>query len=253
MSRKTQFGTIIWHDLLTHTAAQVKDFYAELLGWDYQIEHATDCAWTSGEADYLLIMAQEEAHGGIVSVAQAQPAYWLGYVCVEQVDTVMQKAIHLGASIHREPFDVPGVGRNAVIRDPLGALIGLTTPTHLYPPPKGTFLMDVLVTLDIDFAKQFYTKLFGWQAKDIESDRRGQYSLFKTADATRPVGTVLRSPAHFSPAVWVPMMATTDRQAALTRALSLGANTIDDIPDTAPDIILTDPTGARFGLSAIGS
>ena len=113
--------------------------------------------------------------------------------------------------------------------------------------------MDVLVTLDIDFAKQFYTKLFGWQAKDIESDRRGQYSLFKTADATRPVGTVLRSPAHFSPAVWVPMMATTDRQAALTRALSLGANTIDDIPDTAPDIILTDPTGARFGLSAIGS
>jgi len=55
-------------------------------------------------------------------------AQWLGYVTVEDVDATAAKAAKLGGLIAMPPFDVPDVGRIAVLKDPQGAAIGLFKP-----------------------------------------------------------------------------------------------------------------------------
>ncbi|MEO1069042.1 MAG: VOC family protein, partial [Cyanobacteria bacterium J06638_6] len=142
MASQSQMGQIVWHDLLTADIATAMGFYAELLGWEYQIEHASNFVWKPGAADYPLILAHGEAHGGFVDGGKDQPSRWLAYVRVKNVDMAVATAQTLGATVDRAPFDVPGVGRNAVIRDPQGAVICPTVPTHNFPPPAGTFLWD---------------------------------------------------------------------------------------------------------------
>jgi predicted enzyme related to lactoylglutathione lyase len=61
------------------------------------------------------------------------PAHWLAYVTVEAVDETAARAASLGGRIVALPFDVPGVGRVAVLVDPLGATIGLFKPPSSKP------------------------------------------------------------------------------------------------------------------------
>jgi predicted enzyme related to lactoylglutathione lyase len=44
------------------------------------------------------------------------------------VDARLKKAVAGGASVIREPFDVEGVGRIAILREPGGAAVGWMTP-----------------------------------------------------------------------------------------------------------------------------
>ena len=52
----------------------------------------------------------------------------MSYLAVDNVDARLKKAVAAGAEICREPFDVPGVGRIAILKEPGGAMIGWMTP-----------------------------------------------------------------------------------------------------------------------------
>lgn len=84
------------------------------------------------------------------------------YVRVDDVDATVTRACSLGATMAWEPFDVPGVGRNAVLRDPTGALVCPHMPTHTFPAPSGVFVGDILLTDDVPSVQAFYWELFGW-------------------------------------------------------------------------------------------
>jgi uncharacterized protein len=47
---------------------------------------------------------------------------------VDDVDARLRRAVAAGATALREPFDIPGVGRIAILRDAAGAVIGFITP-----------------------------------------------------------------------------------------------------------------------------
>jgi len=47
------------------------------------------------------------------------------YVHVTDVDAITAKARQLGGTIHREPTDIPNIGRFAVLADPTGAVFGI--------------------------------------------------------------------------------------------------------------------------------
>ena len=53
------------------------------------------------------------------------PTFWLCYVVVADADASLAKVVELGGKILAPVMPVPGVGRIAVIQDPLGAVIGL--------------------------------------------------------------------------------------------------------------------------------
>ena len=58
----------------------------------------------------------------------AVPENWLPYLAVDDVDAGLKAAKAAGAKVIREPFDVPTVGRIAIIQAPGGATIAWITP-----------------------------------------------------------------------------------------------------------------------------
>jgi predicted enzyme related to lactoylglutathione lyase len=52
------------------------------------------------------------------------------YIAVTDVDAACSTAGKSGGAVLKAPFDVPGVGRIAMIKDPAGAVVGLITPAQ---------------------------------------------------------------------------------------------------------------------------
>lgn len=119
-------GHFHWNELMTRDAEKAKDFYAKTVGW------------TFGDMDmgdgltYWLAMVGDVPVGGIFTMAgpefEGAPEHWMSYLAVDDIDAVIEKARQNGATIMREPFDVPGVGRIAMLMEPGGAMIGWMTP-----------------------------------------------------------------------------------------------------------------------------
>ena len=53
---------------------------------------------------------------------------WMSYLAVDDVDARIEAAKAAGAKVMREPFEVPDVGRIAILKEPGGAGIGWITP-----------------------------------------------------------------------------------------------------------------------------
>lgn len=136
-------GRFIWHDLFTKDLKRSMAFYKQVARWNYEIEHATDFAWGGGEKDFVLALLDEEAGAGFAETPPALPDGWIAYVEVPDVDETTILAEKLGGLIVREPFEVPGVGRNALLRDPSGALFGVSLSRHSFPAPTTQFGIEM--------------------------------------------------------------------------------------------------------------
>ncbi len=116
-------GKIWWSELMTDDPEAAKAWYAEQAGWTY-----TSMDMGDGGGPYTVAHVDEQPIAGIMprpaGVPKEVPAHWLTYVAVSDVDAVAKAA----PSVMQEPFDVPGVGRIAVIVDAGGATVGIMTP-----------------------------------------------------------------------------------------------------------------------------
>ena len=56
------------------------------------------------------------------------PESWMSFLAVDGVDARVTKAIKAGAKLVMPLFDVPNVGRIAMLREPGGAGVGWMTP-----------------------------------------------------------------------------------------------------------------------------
>ena len=64
--------------------------------------------------------------GGMMTLPMpGVPPHWLAYVTVENTDASAARVTALGGKVVAPPFDVPNVGRIAVVQDPQGAFFGL--------------------------------------------------------------------------------------------------------------------------------
>jgi predicted enzyme related to lactoylglutathione lyase len=112
-------ATPIWFDITAADAITVRRFYAELLGWNIAVDEATN---------YGVISDDEGSPvGGIGQIGEGNrhPAGVVAYFPVEDVDAAVSAAENLGASIAVAPWEIPGLGRMAVVAGPEGNPIGL--------------------------------------------------------------------------------------------------------------------------------
>ena len=114
-------GRFGWNELVTPDVAAAKKFYTGLLGWKTQ-------PFGKG-VDYTLFKKGRDTAGGLMKCPKpGNPAQWIPYVFVDNVDATAKKTARLGGEVVMEPFDVPDVGRIAVLVDPQGAAIGIFKP-----------------------------------------------------------------------------------------------------------------------------
>lgn len=114
-------GHFAWNELVTNDVEAAKHFYADTLGWTYE-----SMPMPQG-GTYWLARLGDKMVGGLMTMADVPP-FWLPYIEVDDVDARVAKAAATGGKIMRAPFDIPDVGRIAILSDATGAGVGLMTP-----------------------------------------------------------------------------------------------------------------------------
>jgi hypothetical protein len=119
-------GTFCWNELMTRDVERAKQFYRDTIGWSF------NPMTMPGGGTYWCAMQDGKPAAGLFSLDTPEfdgvPESWMSYLAVDDVDQRVAQAVKLGATLVKPLFDVPGVGRIAILRQPGGAGIGWMTP-----------------------------------------------------------------------------------------------------------------------------
>jgi predicted enzyme related to lactoylglutathione lyase len=122
----SRHGDIHWNELMTRDAKAAASFFESVLGWTIEAMPMPD------GGDYLVCKKGDAFIAGIFTMGDdrfdGMDPQWMTYIAVDDVDAAAEKASAAGGSVVQPPFDVPHVGRIAMIRDPSGGLVGMMTP-----------------------------------------------------------------------------------------------------------------------------
>jgi hypothetical protein len=127
-------GQFHWNELRTRDAERAKRFYASTVGWSFEASATPD-----GETYWVALHAGKPVAGMFPLTSprfDGVPESWISFLAVDDVDARVAKAIEAGAELVMPIFDVPDVGRIAMLREPSGAGIGWITPVGA-PTGKG--------------------------------------------------------------------------------------------------------------------
>jgi uncharacterized protein len=120
-------GHFHWNELLTKDVERAKKFYQQTIGWTF-----TPMPMQDGATYWVANMGATPV-GGIFPTDrpgfEGVPECWMSYLAVDDVDARVKKAEAAGAKLMRPLFDVPNVGRIAILTEPSGAGVGWITPT----------------------------------------------------------------------------------------------------------------------------
>jgi predicted enzyme related to lactoylglutathione lyase len=125
MAHEWLHGHFYWNELMTRDAEKAKKFYGGAIGWTFE-------AMAMPDDTYWVAKMGNAYVGGLFALTSPQfdgvPEGWMSYLAVDDVDARVKKATAAGATLMRPIFDVPGVGRIAILTEPGGAGIGWMTP-----------------------------------------------------------------------------------------------------------------------------
>lgn len=258
MSERSEYapGEFSWVDLATTDVDAAKAFYGDLLGVEAQ-DAPGDPEETGG---YGFFMKDGRMVAGIgpVQSDQGHPA-WSSYIKVEDADATAEKTKAAGGSVFFGPADLPNdSGRVAMLRDPEGAFIGVVQqqrhPGAQVVNELGTWNWNNLMTRDLDGAKDFYGKVFGWTA--THNEQAPDFVWMWQVEGQRwPEGLAglmemgSDMPAE-APPYWQVYLMVEDLDEAIGKTKSSGGRVIfgpQEIP-VGRIAVLFDPQGAAFSL-----
>ena len=115
----------------------------------------------------------------------------------------------------------------------------------------GEICWNELATTDVKKAKEFYSNVFGWQFKNIESPEM-TYTVIESKD--KEFGGIWQIPTEMQkeiPPHWMAYISVENIEESLKQAKIHGATEIKGITpagDMGVFAIITDPTGAHIAL-----
>jgi predicted enzyme related to lactoylglutathione lyase len=119
----SETGAVIWNELTTDKPDSALAFYEAVVG----MTHST-MEMAPGQT-YRVLKAGGADVGGCTEPPMAGvPNHWHVYFAVDDVDATATKAGAEGGQVVVEPFDIPSVGRSAVLSDPQGAVFSVLKP-----------------------------------------------------------------------------------------------------------------------------
>ena len=128
MPHQWSHGHFYWNELMTRNAEREKKFYGATVGWTFE-------AMPMPNGTYWVAKMGDQYVGGLFPLTSPQfdgvPESWMSYLAVDDVDARVKKAQAAGATLMRPIFDIPNVGRIAILKEPGGAGIGWMTPPKM--------------------------------------------------------------------------------------------------------------------------
>lgn len=129
-TRSDTHGKFIWCELMTSDTKAAGDFYSAVIGWK-----VNEMSMPDMPSYFLFEMGEGDNCPGIGGMMDFPPELegklppnWTGYVAVDDVDQTAKDYVALGGRVQREPEDIPGIGRFAVVADPHGAVLCIMKP-----------------------------------------------------------------------------------------------------------------------------
>lgn len=258
-SKKSAHGSFIWYELLTPDPVAAKKFYDAVVGWNIE-------AQPSGEMDYRMIGRADGGNaGGVMRLTDemrghgAKPT-WLGYVAVDDVDASVASIEQAGGKALMPAFDIPNVGRIALVGDPQGVpfyVMRATPPAGnedkvsdvFSPDQPGRVSWNELATRDFEAAKRFYPAQLGWTLGDaMPMGDMGDYQ-FINRDGVM-LGAMMTAAAENQPR-WRYYFRVANIDTA-KQAVETGGGTVthglQEVPGGDRILIGTDPQGAEFAV-----
>lgn len=256
-------GSFIWYELMTSDPDVSKAFYDAVVGWTV----AAHSSAPGGAVDYRIIGQSDGGNaGGMLRLDAAMQAHggrpmWLGYLYVEDVDARVAAITSDGGKTLIPPHDAPGIGRFAMVTDPVGVPFYMMKPVPPVDSPDAVsdvFSVDQpqhvrwneLSTTDQDGAIAFFAKHFGWaQEGAIPMGEMGDYKFIQKDGVG--IGAIMKKPPPVPMSGWTYYIGVEDigRAAALVTA---GGGQIlfgpMEIPGGEFSLHGMDPHGASFGL-----
>ena len=236
-------GKIVWHDLVTPDPGRARAFYGALLGWTFE-------QLSNG---YWLARNDGIAVAGIAALNSSQGlAHWLAHMSVPDVDAAAELAKSNGGEILLKPFDLPGRGRVAVLRDPQGAAFAVLRTRGGDPvdgePLLNGWLWNEIWTLAPELGVPFYQSLTG-----LRSDRRQVDGIDYRylAEGQTPRFGLIEKPNRGLANTWVSYVRVDDARVAAATVPALGGKVMVGPRPTLRDstvAIITDPNGAGLVL-----
>jgi predicted enzyme related to lactoylglutathione lyase len=116
---QSETGTVSWNELRTRKPAEVRAFYAGVVGWTPKVA-----------ANYTTFAVGDNEVAGAETIGEGAPADmrpgWLPFIQVKDVDEAAQRAVQLGGRIVTLPYDADNE-RMVEIEDPEGNRFGLVS------------------------------------------------------------------------------------------------------------------------------
>lgn len=241
-------GTPTWIDLSVPDVAQAKDFYRAMFGWEY--------ADPAGPRTECLLHGRPVA--GLTEspgTAPVSPA-WVVYLATDDCDATVRKALDAGAFMDSAPEDVPDVGRLAVLRDPVGARVGLWEgrghPGCQVVNEPDALIRNDLVTATPEPAREFYAAVFSFTL-DTNPDLPGVDFTFLRRPDGHEIGGVMGDP-EIAASAWGTAFAVADTDAAVKLAQEAGGQASTPVDHVyARMASITDPFGTTFEVGSTPS
>jgi uncharacterized protein len=257
-------GDFVWYELITSDADAAGEFYGAVVGWTSSHSHQPDMDYrffSSGDGSKMA-----DGVGGYMAITPdmgaggARPG-WIGYIGVDDVDASVAAITAAGGSVHMPAWDLPGVGRMAMVADPAGApfyvMRGASDePSHSFAatePKLGHCAWNELASSDPASAKTFYGKLFGWvQDGEMDMGPMGKYEFWKVGDDRgHMIGAVWPKMPEMPVSAWAFYFRVADIDAAADTIRKHGGTLFaepTEIPGGEFSLNAIDPQGAAFGL-----
>lgn len=244
----------VWYELMTSDVDAARAFYGDVVGWsakDAGVPGTDYSLFSMGESDVAGLMAipDEAAADG------ARPG-WLGYVGVASADEMAGRFKAAGGAVHREPTDIPGVGRFAICADPQGTMIALFQPGAGGEGPPATLDKlgfvgwNELWAVNGEEAFAFYADMFGWaKVEDMDMGEMGIYRLYGNGEIT--LGGMMTKTKEMPSSTWLFYFNVPDIHEGKARVEKAGGQVIAgpmEVPGGGKIIHGIDPQGAMFAL-----
>ena len=252
-------GKPCWYELCTSDGSlgAAEEFYGKILGWTFKDSGMPDFT-------YHLATAGGDMVAGLMNMppdvkAMGMPPFWMIYFAVDDADKAAADVKAVGGKVYKEPADIPGTGRFAVLADPQGAGFGVLQPEPMPGGGEGGHAFDQqkqghgnwqeLMSTDPEAAWRFYAGLFGWsKGQAMPMGEMGTYQLFQH-DGT-DIGGMMGLGNSPVPA-WLPYFGVNGLDPAIERIKAAGgklAHGPTEVPGGAFIAVAQDPQGAWFAL-----
>jgi predicted enzyme related to lactoylglutathione lyase len=249
-------GKIIWADLVTPDLAAAETFYAGLFHWTFQTMPPSQTGQSSG-MQYAVAMQDGRPLAGIlqkpIAPDQHRQSAWLTFIATRDVDATERLARLNGAQSVAPARTYHGRGRQAVLRDPGGAVFAVLASSSGDPPDflaaPGEWIWSSLLSNDPASSASFYKAVFGYDVFEVAADEPG-HLILSSGDYARMSINMLPADGHRH-AHFIDFIRVTDVPETVATAASLGGRVlVEPFVDRHGGriAVIADPAGAPIGL-----